>query len=215
MSSLPDRVEMTPLEITSNHEDLFFLNLQWFLSALQCSNFNMCVTWRFMYNIGVIGGSTASEKYMSVAFEVGSLLARKKSVVFCGGLGGVMEWVSKGVADNNGIVVGILPGNVATDGNKYLSVRIPTGIGYMRNFLIVRAADALIAIDGSSGTLSEASFAISEGKSVVAIGDLEIDHRKPGDGIFIHASTPREAVEIAFMEAEKYRSSPEKENLSQ
>ena len=161
-----------------------------------------------MYNIGVIGGSTASEKYRSIAFEVGSLLARKGNVVFCGGLGGVMEWVSMGVAGSNGIVVGILPGNNVNDGNKYLNVRIPTGIGYMRNFLIVRASEAIIAIDGSSGTLSEASFAITEGKSVIAIGDMEIDHRKPGDGIFLHASSAEEAVEIAIREAEKYRSSP-------
>lgn len=161
-----------------------------------------------MYNIGVIGGSTADDSYMPIAYEVGRLLANEKATVFCGGLGGVMEWVSRGVCEENGIVVGILPGYLATEGNKFLSIRMPTGIGYMRNFLIVRASEAIIAIDGSSGTLSEASFAITEGKTVVSIGELEIDHRKPGDGMFIHASDPVEAVDIAIHEAEKYRSSP-------
>ena len=161
-----------------------------------------------MYNIGVIGGSMADEKYMPIAYEVGKLLAERKATVFCGGLGGVMDWVSKGVSENGGSVVGILPGLRVMEGNSHLSIKIPTGIGYMRNFLIVRASESLIAIDGSSGTLSEASFAISEGKTVVALGDLEIDHRKPGDGIFMHASDPSEAVDIALREAEKYRSSP-------
>jgi uncharacterized protein (TIGR00725 family) len=171
-------------------------------------NFNIGLKLRKMYNIGVIGGSTADDSYRPIAYEVGKLLAKKKATVFCGGLGGVMEWVSRGVSENNGIVVGILPGYLTSEGNQFLSIRMPTGIGYMRNFLIVRASEALIAIDGSSGTLSEASFAITEGKTVVSIGEMEIDHRKPGDGIFVHASDPMEAVDLAIHEAEKYRSSP-------
>ncbi|WP_393972006.1 TIGR00725 family protein [Oxyplasma meridianum] len=163
-----------------------------------------------MYNIGVIGGSTADDRFKPVAYEVGSLLAKRKAVVFCGGLGGVMEWVSHGIHDNGGVVVGILPGSDVKDGNEFLNVKIPTGIGYLRNFLIVRASEALIAIDGSSGTLSEAAFAITEGKLVVALGDMEIDHRKPGDGTFVHASTPEEAVNIAFSGADQYRSVADK-----
>ncbi|SMD30840.1 TIGR00725 family protein [Picrophilus oshimae] len=154
-------------------------------------------------NIGIIGGSHTDDYYCSIAYKVGELLAKKNIVVICGGKEGIMECVSKGVSDNNGIVIGILPGNDKTEGNRYLTIAMPTGIGYMRNFLIVRASDALIAIEGFSGTTSEAAFAISEGKTVVSIGDLDIK-RKETDGKLIRASDPEEAVEIAILEATKH-----------
>jgi len=160
-----------------------------------------------MLNIGVIGGSSAENTYRGISESVGRILASKKVVVICGGKNGVMEWVSKGVSESGGTVVGILPGFSTEEGNSYLTVAIPTGIGYARNFLIVRASDALIAIDGSTGTLSEASFALTEGKSVVSIGNLNIGKIKDGDGKFFKADTAEEAVEIAIREAVLHRDS--------
>ena len=142
-----------------------------------------------MLNIGVIGGSTAEKKYLEIAEKIGRLLASRNVVVICGGKNGVMESVSRGVHDAGGIVVGILPGLSTSEGNAHLTVAIPTGIGYARNFLIVRASDALIAIDGSTGTLSEASFALTEGKSVVSINTHIETKLKNGDGKLLAAQT--------------------------
>ena len=158
-----------------------------------------------MYNIGVIGGGKADEKYREVSIELGRLLARRKAVVFCGGMTGVMEWVAQGVHDEKGIIVGILPGMKMSSGNGHLTVKMPTGIGYARNFLIVRAAEALIAVDGSTGTISEATFALSEGKSVIIIGNLDLERRKPDDGLIFRVETAEEAVDLAFQEARKER----------
>ncbi len=158
-----------------------------------------------MLNIGVIGGSSAENSYRDISEAVGRLLASKNVVVICGGKSGVMEWVSKGVKESGGTVIGILPGLSMDEGNSYLSVAIPTGIGYARNFLIVRASDALIAIDGSTGTLSEASFALTEGKSVISIGELNIGPRKKGDGRFFRAQSADEAVDLVIREATMHR----------
>ena len=107
---------------------------------------------RMLY-IAVIGGSEPEEKYKRIAYEVGQKLAEKNVVVLCGGLGGVMEEVSRGVKDGNGTVIGILPDGIRGEENPYLSFTITTGMGYMRNFLIVRSAESVIAIDGSNGSL--------------------------------------------------------------
>lgn len=159
-----------------------------------------------LYNIAVIGGSTEHNETCVEAYEVGKLLAIADVTIVNGGGPGVMECVSKGAKENNGLVVGILPGTNPENGNKFLTVTLPTGIGFARNFLIIRSADAVIALRGSSGTMSEASFAITEGKTVISLGDFVINNLKPGDGKLINASSPREAVDLALMEAEKQRS---------
>ncbi len=151
-----------------------------------------------MVNVSVIGGSQVSGDICDEAVEVGRLLAKKGATVFCGGLDGVMKCVSKGVRMENGTVVGILPGYSPEEGNEYLTVKVPTGMGYARNFLVVRAGEVVIAIDGSTGTLSEASFAIAEGKDVIAIGEITIVPKKEGEGKFFKVKTPQEAVDLAF-----------------
>lgn len=159
----------------------------------------------------MVGGSRADEKYRKISIELGRELARRKAIVFCGGMTGVMEWVSQGVQEGNGTIVGILPGSTMKSGNGHLSIKIPTGIGYARNFLIVRASEVIIAVDGSNGTMSEASFAVSEGKSVVIIGPMEIKKVKPREGNVFHVDSAEEAVEIAFREAENHRASETEE----
>ncbi|MCL5873981.1 MAG: TIGR00725 family protein [Candidatus Thermoplasmatota archaeon] len=150
-----------------------------------------------MLNISVIGGSEIPSETCEVAIEVGRLLARAGATVFCGGLTGVMECVAKGVREEDGLVIGILPGNRPEDGNEYLSAALPTGLGFARNFLVARAGKVVIAIDGSTGTISEASFALAEGKNVVAIGGMELTPKKKSEGKYIRVKTPREAVDTA------------------
>lgn len=158
-----------------------------------------------MYNIGVIGGGNADEKYRETSIELGRLLAEKKATVFCGGTTGVMEWVAEGVKESGGVSVGILPAMDMSTGNGFLTVKMPTGLGFARNVLIVRASEALISVDGSTGTISEATFALSEGKSVIVLGELPLERRKKADGFVFRANSPSEAVEIAMKEAAKMR----------
>ncbi len=151
-----------------------------------------------MVNVSVIGGSSVGKDVCESAVEVGRLLAKRGAKVFCGGLGGVMECVSRGVSEEGGTVIGILPGIRVEDGNRFLTAAVPTGLGYARNFLVVRAGQVVIAIDGSTGTLSEASFALAEGKDVIALGDMVIRPKKKGEGKFLKVGTPEEAVELAM-----------------
>ena len=157
-----------------------------------------------MLYIGVIGGTQPEDKYRRIAYDVGIILAEKKAVVICGGLSGIMEEVSHGVRDGNGTVIGILPGDTRGNENGYLNFSITTGIGYARNFLVARASEALIAIDGSNGTLSEGSFAISEGRDVVGIDSHVLKKTKPHEGDYYPVNSADEAVSLALECAEKF-----------
>jgi uncharacterized protein (TIGR00725 family) len=141
--------------------------------------------------IGVIGAGRADEKLLKIAEEVGHLLAKEGVIVITGGLGGVMEAVSRGAYLEGGITVGILPTLRKEDANPYVKIPIPTGLGEMRNSLIVRASDVLIAIGGEYGTLSEIALALKTGKKVVGIKTWNIN------GI-INAKSAQEAVKIAL-----------------
>lgn len=121
--------------------------------------------------IGVIGGGDCTTEEASFAEEAGRLVAEGGAVLVCGGLGGVMEAAAKGAKANGGVTVGILPGTDPTAANRYIDVPLATGLGEMRNFLIVRTAHALIAIGGGVGTLSEIALAQRVGKPVVGLHD--------------------------------------------
>lgn len=133
------------------------------------------------------------------AEEVGRLLARAAAVVVNGGLGGAMEAASRGAASEGGTVVGILPGRTRSEGNPHLTVALPTGMGEMRNVLNVRSADAVIAVAGEFGTLSEIAFALKTGVPVVGLRTWELakDGGEPVDAI-VRAGTPEEAVREAL-----------------
>jgi uncharacterized protein (TIGR00725 family) len=121
--------------------------------------------------VAVIGpGTGATGPELDAARETGRLLAEAGATVVCGGLGGVMAAVSEGAYLAGGCTVGILPGRGHGEGNGYLSVELPTGLGEMRNALVVGAAQAVIAIGGSWGTLSEIALAMRTGTPVFAIG---------------------------------------------
>ena len=111
---------------------------------------------------------------MKEAEEVGRLLAKSDAILVCGGLGGVMEAVSRGMSSEGGLTVGILPQDHRDKANAYVDVPIATGLGIGRNVIIARTADAVIAIGGEYGTLSEIAFALQMGKPVVGIRTWDI-----------------------------------------
>lgn len=117
----------------------------------------------------------ASDDEVAEAFEVGRRLGAAGAVVVCGGLGGVMAAACRGAKDAGGTTVGILPGDDRAAANDFVDVAIATGLGEARNVLVVRAADALVAIGGEHGTLSEIAFALKIGRPVVGLGTWPID----------------------------------------
>jgi len=106
---------------------------------------------------------------------VGRLLAERGAVLVCGGLGGTMEAACRGAKQAGGTTVGLLPGGSRSEANRFVDVAIPTGLGEARNALVVRAADAVVAVGGGYGTLSEIALALRAGKRVVGLGTWEID----------------------------------------
>ena len=148
--------------------------------------------------VAVVGPGVASDEESAGAEEVGRLLARAGAVVVCGGSTGVMEAASRGAAGAHGTVVGILPGFDRAEANPFVTVAIPTGMGEMRNALIARAADAMIAVGGEFGTLSEIAFALKIGTPVVGLRSWDLVRRgRPVHGIEV-ADTPTGAVELAL-----------------
>jgi uncharacterized protein (TIGR00725 family) len=142
--------------------------------------------------IAVIGAGECSGAVSEQAESVGRLLARGGARLVCGGLGGVMEAASRGAKAAGGHTVGILPGSDPGEANPFIDIAIATGMGYIRNVLIIRASDAVIAIDGKAGTLSEVAFSLIEQKPVISLGSWN-----PDSSVVI-AESPEDAVEKAF-----------------
>ena len=144
--------------------------------------------------VAVVGAGRASSEEEHVAEEVGRRVAQAGVVLVCGGLGGVMEAACRGAKAGGGTTVGILPGTVRAEANPFVDVAIPTGLGELRNGLVVRAADGLVAVGGEFGTLSEIALALKAGKPVVAIGGWELArHGEPTDAI-VRAASAEDAV---------------------
>jgi len=120
--------------------------------------------------IAVIGGRNADKSLLREAEEVGRLVAEQGACLVCGGLEGVMERACKGAKSAGGITIGILPQDKKGLENQYVDIPIATGLGIGRNVIIARTADALIAVGGEYGTLSEIAFALQMGKPVIGIG---------------------------------------------
>ncbi len=120
--------------------------------------------------LAVIGpDADASAENLADSREVGRRIALAGRILLTGGLGGVMAAASEGAHDEGGLTVGLLPGSTRQEGNHFLTVALPTGLGELRNGLIVRCADAVICVGGSWGTLSEIGFAVRTGVPVVAL----------------------------------------------
>lgn len=126
-----------------------------------------------MHLVAVIGSGDADDALVALARKVGAAVARSGRGLVCGGLGGVMEAACEGyraaAGPDDGLVVGILPGDDPADANPWVDVAIPTGMGIVRNALVVRAATAVVAVGGESGTLSEIALAWQMGKPLCAL----------------------------------------------
>ncbi len=141
------------------------------------------------FRIGVIGSSASDPRCEALAYEVGRLIAAKGWILICGGLGGVMEAACRGALERGGLTVGIIPSD-GEDANPYVKIPVITGMGYARNFIIVKSSQALIAIGGEYGTLSEIAIALKLKKPVIGLETWDIK------GI-LKASTPEEAIQFA------------------
>lgn len=142
--------------------------------------------------LGIIGSGDCDSSTAQLAFEVGKEAARKGAVIVCGGLEGVMKAVCRGSSEVGGISLGILPGHNKMEANPYVSYVFTTGLGELRNFLVVRCSDVLIAVAGEYGTLSEMAIALKEGKHVIAL-----QPRYQLEGVIV-AADPKNAVELAL-----------------
>jgi uncharacterized protein (TIGR00725 family) len=148
--------------------------------------------------IAVIGGNQCSPQEAQLAEEVGRELAMRGAILVCGGLGGIMEAACKGAQSAGGITIGILPGDSRQSANRYVQIPIVTGLGYARNLAVVKSAQAVIAIDGSYGTLSEISHALQSGIPVIGINTWSLSRNNQQDKSIIPAQDAVEAVNKAL-----------------
>ena len=148
--------------------------------------------------IAVIGGNQCSPEEARLAEEVGRELARQGATLMCGGLGGVMEAACMGARSEGGATIGILPGESRRAANPHVQVPIVTGIGYARNIAVVKSAQAVIAIGGSYGTLSEIGHALQSGIPVIGLNTWALSRNGQLDDSIILAQNPAEAVDTAL-----------------
>ena len=141
-----------------------------------------------MRTVAVVGSGEATSAEIEDAYAVGRLLGTRGCVVVTGGLGGIMAAASRGARSAGAVTVGVLPGLDRGAANEWITVVLPTGLGELRNGLIVRAAEGLIAIGGEYGTLSEVALALKGGKRVIGL-----HFRWSIDGVE-EAASPQEAV---------------------
>ncbi len=155
--------------------------------------------------IAVIGGSVCSAEDARIAEAVGRGLASRGAVLVCGGLGGVMEAACRGARSAGGLTVGILPGDDRRSANADVDIPVVTGMGHARNAIVVKTAQAVIAIDGSYGTLSEIALALQNGIAVIGLGTWALSLGGRPDRSVIEARDADEAVEKAIAAAAKRR----------
>ena len=149
-------------------------------------------SWRQKPRIAVIGGSSVPRSVLNQAFQVGRLIAERGGILVCGGLGGVMESAARGAWEAGGLTIGILPGINRHQANRGIEIPIVTGVGHARNLMVVRNADAVIALEGKYGTLSEMAMSLIIELPLVSLGSWQFD------GEYSRAENPRQAVELAF-----------------
>jgi uncharacterized protein (TIGR00725 family) len=142
--------------------------------------------------IGVIGSGAASAQECDTAEKVGREIAKRDLTLVCGAMGGVMEAACRGAKGEGGLTIGIVPGDSKTDSNPYLDIPVVTAMGHARNIIVIRSSDAVIAIGGSYGTLSEIAFALRLEIPIIGIKtwDVSTEIKK--------AETPKEAVDMAI-----------------
>ncbi|HOX28340.1 MAG TPA: TIGR00725 family protein [bacterium] len=144
--------------------------------------------------IGVMGPGEATTGECEAARTIGRLVAEGGALLLCGGGGGVMEAAARGAVEAGGEVIGILPGFEGGEANKYVTISIATGMSHARNAINVRSSQAVIAISGSYGTLSEIALALKSGKKVFALNSWRLDMIGCEDENFVIVESPEEAA---------------------
>ncbi len=155
--------------------------------------------------ISVIGGNEAPPDLLALAEEVGRLLAREGCTVICGGRWGIMEAVCRGARSEGGHTIGILPAADRSDMNPYVEFPIVTGIGFARNPIVVLSGDAVIAIGGAYGTLSEIAHALTFGVPVIGVRTWRFSRDGHEDDRIVRAETAEDAVRLALEAARARR----------
>jgi uncharacterized protein (TIGR00725 family) len=148
--------------------------------------------------ISIIGGFPCSDEEKRIAEIAGRELAVNHAILICGGEGGVMEAACKGAFSAGGLTIGILPGNNRNQANPFVSIPIVTGIGSARNYIVARSAQAVIAIGGGYGTLSEICFALKNGIPVIGLNTWKFGRGDKYDESIIYTKQPEEAVKLAL-----------------
>ncbi len=153
--------------------------------------------------VAVIGNSACSHEEAKVAETVGELLAERGVTVICGGLTGVMEAVCRGAKSKGGLTIGILPGNDASQANPWVDIPIVTGLGEARNAIVAKSAQAVIAIGGGYGTLSEIAYALKSSIPVIGVNTWSLSRDKREDNSIVRVRNAVEAVEKAISLAKR------------
>lgn len=148
--------------------------------------------------IAVIGGNQCSTREARLAEEVGRELARRGAVLICGGLGGIMEAACRGAREAGGLTIGILPGEDRRQANPHVRLAIVSGVGHARNLAVVKSAQAVIAISGRYGTLSEISFALQSGIPVIGLNTWSLARNGRPDTAIVPAGDAVQAVTLAL-----------------
>lgn len=145
--------------------------------------------------VSIIGGGRCTAREYALAQEVGARVAELGAIVVCGGLGGIMEAAARGAKEGGGTTVGILPGHDRSQANPYIDIVITTGMGHARNLAVVSSGDAVIAVGGEYGTLSEIGLARKIGRPVIILAGWRLAREEGAPGIF-YADTPAEAIAL-------------------
>jgi uncharacterized protein (TIGR00725 family) len=153
--------------------------------------------------IAVIGDSSCSPEEARLAETVGELLAQQRVTVICGGLGGVMEAVCRGAKSKGGLTVGILPGQDPCAANPWVDIPVVTGMGEARNVAVVKSAQAVIAVGGRYGTLSEIAYALKSGIPVIGLNTWSLSRNGREDDSIVRVQAAAEAVNKAISSAKR------------
>jgi uncharacterized protein (TIGR00725 family) len=148
--------------------------------------------------IAVVGGREPSAKELKLAEEVGKELGHLGITLICGGLTGVMEAACRGAESQGGLTIGIIPTGRASDANPFVKIPIVTNLGYARNIIVIKSAQAVIAIGGSYGTLSEIAYALDAKIPVIGLGTWSLSRGHRLDRSIIRVRSAKEAVRKAL-----------------
>ena len=148
--------------------------------------------------VAIIRNSSCSPEEAKLAQTIGELLAERGAILVCGGLGGVMEAACHGAKSKGGLTVGILPGQDSSTANPWVDVPVVTAIGEARNVAVVRSAQAVIAIGGGYGTLSEIAYALKSGIPIIGLNTWSLSRNGRQDDSIIRVQSAAEAVDKAI-----------------